>query len=541
MKTIFKNIILIMAAFSLVACGDDGNEIKRTLKPEKDLVELDVAAQTVEIAVQVDEGDQITAKWEGDAWGSATVEGSKVKITVKENDTPAIRKASVHVALADGWRTASISVTQGTDKNEVSIMPESIKFDFMGGKEVVKIETVLGKWGLTAIGGDWLDVEIYEESNEIVVSAGENTFDSEMTATLVVNSGGMEHNITVTQNAALGMLLPYLDFDTATRPNIEAFEKERHSIALQPAGGMAFTISFQTRSTSTPKIAYSGFRTYRIVEAYMGGDYTLQYLLSDEFKVEFEEYGFEFLGASTDREYYWMDRGEDAEWHVQAIIMPSYGSIITYTQETDRPSFDPDAETYEELPLPGIAYGSTVAEVKAWELENGGRLNKDEDYDDGISHYADFFIDDGSQTNDVYMRWYYSDLKKDRLFNAAQVRYSFHKSFTKVAAAYRINAHYAQLLESNGYQNMTVPDGIGFLYMYKKGNEYLGLTAGEIVDEEGNTVSEDYLVIMNYIHKDYAPEDMSLPFGAQLKTRSQELNKELMQRGIKVVDLDIVE
>ncbi|MDR0892842.1 MAG: hypothetical protein LBN24_09540 [Mediterranea sp.] len=189
MKQIAKIFILLACALSIVSCGDDapvgaglkilGRDVNITAVGGKMTVNLSVPA------------DKVTSN---EDWCVVAISGAVVTVTVEEN--LAIEGRTAYVTVSRGIEEVSFPVTQ---KGNIVPMPEqkSITFGADGGIREVAVKHGTSFTASVEAGASWLTATI--EGDMLKLSAVPNNTSGQLKAIVVIASGALSAEITVTQ------------------------------------------------------------------------------------------------------------------------------------------------------------------------------------------------------------------------------------------------------------------------------------------------------------------------------------------------------
>lgn len=518
MKTIYKYTVLILMFAFACSCGDDGNEIERTLKVESNSAVFSNEAGSKTIAVEIDANDSYVVSWEGESWGRVEKLDNKIEIKVTDNNTKVLRKASVIVSLTDGWRQAVIEVTQSAENPSIFIEEDIVEFSFLPAKRVIEVTSDIKMWEVSLEEeAEWINVEEHRQSNEIVISVSENFESLLRTVSLLVTSGESVKEIVVSQEGAPYFILPYIYFENARPAVVREFELARHSTSLGGGSNRVATV-YEVKSSLFSKTIY--FPGFGGSNAPFGGSliriadkHSNDFFYSSEFDELMEENGCKFLASLQDgRRFFWHDNGPDARYHTQIVYDPSANPDgILCSPGVVKPEFEDPADTYETLPYTEIAFGSTLTQVKSWESNNGGTFGDQKPSADGKAIYIDF----GVTTPNVLTRWYNVNAVSDKLYNAVQARTEFEKVFTKFSTSYVVNPNLEELLSQNGFEKHQIPGVIDATYMNRETEVVLLLYV--VKDAENNQYA-----VFDYTDTKYDPYWMG---AGAMQTQSQQVLK----------------
>ena len=371
--------ILLLLLQTGCTIGDELSETATLTLSEVGIVSLDPGKVTREVGVTTDAPDW--SCYTANSWISATKKDDHtLLLSAEANPTSSARMGSVVVTASGVRRQLTIMQGKGTEviiaHAGSSAGSSELKITQWGETRSIDVESGTDLW--TAKSDDeWITVTPYPVAKRIDVRVAPNRNREPREGKIMItlqgeSSGGAE--IRVTQSGVDWFILPYMNFETATRPDIQLFEKERGG-AIEDESERFFT--FSTTSSAFPRVVYTIYAGGAYLYAQVDASSTQ--LLLGEARLELisflKESGFT---EQVDENTY---RHKDQR-NLTVEIKPFFKNTphLLFSYKPEQPVAMP---TFDTLPLGLTTFGITKEEVKKYEDSVGGEetYNHEDEYE----------------------------------------------------------------------------------------------------------------------------------------------------------------
>lgn len=299
-------------------------------------------------------------------WITAKNRDGVLEISVKDNLQPKERRGSVVVKSGKSQKQLTIIQAKATPKVETS--PEELNVDQFGGLFSIDVITNNDDWKAQSQ-EDWIEVTALPSAYKMEVKVQPTRSREPRVGKILISMGADEtvaHEVSVVQSGISYFLLPYMNFESATRQDIQAFEEKR-------GGTIEFTherfFDFTTTSVAFPRVSYT---------IYEGGAYLYAQLDASSTRIltgpSERQQLVEFLNQSG----FTVELGENHFRHaemsnLEVEIKPYYKNtphlLFTYTPKQSKAY-----PTFDELPLGFTRFDLGVEGVKDYEAAHGGEM-----------------------------------------------------------------------------------------------------------------------------------------------------------------------
>lgn len=365
----FSHSWLLIALISLqaifgVGCTSEGivDDVATIELSENGIITVEDGASTRDIQVQ-----SSTSEWSCyslNQWISAKNRDGVLELSFATNLSTDQRRGSVVVKAGRGQK--QLTIIQAGTQTMVKSTPESLNVDQFGGEFSLDILSNRSDWQAYSA-EEWISVESMPAAQKITVKVRPTTSRENRVGKVIITVGGDEgetYEVAVNQSGISYFILPYMNFENATRQDIQAFEEKR-------GGTIEFKherfFNFTTTSIAFPRVSYSIYEGGAYLHAQLDASSTRILTGSAERRqlVDF----LKASGFTTELDENTLQHETMTNLIVE--IKPYYKNtphlLFTYTPK--QPKSYP---TFDTLPLGFIRFDLGVEAVRAYEKENGG-------------------------------------------------------------------------------------------------------------------------------------------------------------------------
>ena len=371
MQTIGKlSVILFLLSFSFIGCTVENELNERTTLElsESGVISFDATATSKEVNVSSSD-----PKWEcytTNEWISLAQQGDVLVISAEANKSVKSRIGTVIITAGNTKR--QLTVLQNKGELELTAHPTSLSLDQWGGEYTIDILAAAPSWNAKS-DDDWIQVQAYPLAGRISVRMAPNKSREQREGKVIIYSdeyasAGFE--IPVVQAPIAYFIMPYMDFENATRQDIQLFEEKR-------GGSLEFNnerfFDFVTTSYAFPRVSYTINEGGAYIHAQLDASST-QLLLGEnlrELQTYLKSQGFT---KEVAEQTYQHERINNLLVEIKPFYKNTPHLLFTY-----KPIQKEKYETFDTLPLGFTRFDLGKEGVMDYEAANGGTLSYEND------------------------------------------------------------------------------------------------------------------------------------------------------------------
>lgn len=349
----------------LPSCTSEGQmEDLGTLElSESGTLSMDATASTREVQVQSND-----ANWQCyslNSWITVANKEGTLVIHVDANNTLQERKGSV--VVKSGRLQKQLMVIQSKGEFTIDAGTETLNVDEFGGTFTVDVLTNDENWQAHSE-ESWISVTAQPTAQKVDLKVLRSTSRDERVGKVVItnpSSPNTSYEITIIQKGIAYFILPYMDFEHATRQAIQAFEEQRGG-AFDEDPQERFLV-FSTTSIAFPRIVYTIYEGGAYLYAQLDAVST-RILTGAAERVQLIDFlrqsGFSKM---IDENTYQHETMSNLKVEIKAFYKNTPHLLFTY-----EPKQDKAYETFATLPLGFTRFDLGVAGVEEYEAKHGG-------------------------------------------------------------------------------------------------------------------------------------------------------------------------
>lgn len=359
-------VVCLCAFLALPSCTSEGymDELATIELSESGILSFEDHSSSHNVQVQSTAGT-----WQCytlNQWITVKNRDGVLEISVTDNLLPKERRGSVIVKSGKSQRQLTIIQAKANPKVETSI--DEPKVDQFGGLITIDVITNSEDWRAETE-EQWIELTALPSAYKLQLKVQPNRSREPRVGKVLIITGAdnrVAREISVEQSGINYFILPYMNFESATRQDIQAFEEKR-------GGTIEFTherfFDFTTTSVAFPRVSYT---------IYEGGAYLHAQLDAASTRILTGPSERQQLVDFLNQSGFTIELGENHFQHnkmsnLEVEIKPYYKNtphlLFTYTPKQTK-----EYPTFDELPLGFTRFDLGVEGVKAYEAAHGGQM-----------------------------------------------------------------------------------------------------------------------------------------------------------------------